>query len=96
MQFINDELIQRHKNLLEMGEAVLEESISRAIQNFGAKHYDDACLVVWQFTPTKKSTQRQQQQQPQQITADQQQQQQHHANGQQPAQQQQPDADMSS
>jgi hypothetical protein len=53
MQFINDELIQRHKNLLEMGEAVLEESISRAITNFGAKHYDDACLVVWQFTPQR-------------------------------------------
>lgn len=53
MQFINDELIHRGKNLLEMGEAVLEESISRAITNFGAKHYDDACLVVWQFTPTK-------------------------------------------
>jgi serine/threonine protein phosphatase PrpC len=53
MQFINDELIKRNKNLLEMGEAVLEESISRAITNFGAKHYDDACLVVWQFTPTK-------------------------------------------
>lgn len=53
MQFINDELYKRGKNLLEMGEAVLEESISRAITNFGAKHYDDACLVVWQFT-TKK------------------------------------------
>ena len=54
MQFINDELIKRNKNLLDMGEAVLEESISRAITNFGAKHYDDACLVVWQFTPTKQ------------------------------------------
>ena len=56
MQFINDELIKRNKNLLDMGEAVLEESISRAITNFGAKHYDDACLVVWQFTPTKPQT----------------------------------------
>lgn len=36
-----------------MGEAVLEESISRAITNFGAKHYDDAAAVVWQFTPKK-------------------------------------------
>ena len=67
MQFINDELIQRNKTLVEMGEAVLEESISRAITNFGAKHYDDACLVVWQFTPSRAhgSQQQQQQQSPQ-------------------------------
>ena len=68
MQFINDELIQRNKTLVEMGEAVLEESISRAITNFGAKHYDDACLVVWQFTPTRghaQGNQLQQQQSPQ-------------------------------
>jgi len=79
MQFINDELIQRHKTLLEMGEDVLEESISRAITNFGAKHYDDACLVVWQFTPQRVAQQTQQQQQQQQQ--------------QQPAQQQQRTAD---
>lgn len=54
MQFINDELQARGKNLLEMGEAVLEESIARAITNFGAKHYDDACLVVWQFDPVRE------------------------------------------
>lgn len=53
MQFINDELITNGKGLLAMGEAVLEESIARAITNFGSKHYDDACLVAWQFTPTK-------------------------------------------
>jgi hypothetical protein len=69
-QFINDELIQRNKTLLEMGEAVLEESVSRAISNFGAKHYDDACLVVWQFTPQRvpqTQTHAQQQQQQQQL-----------------------------
>ena len=81
MQFINDELIQRHKNLLEMGEAVLEESISRAITNFGAKHYDDACLVVWQFTPTRPQTLTPAQQQQQQKEMDMQEQQQASANG---------------
>lgn len=83
MQFINDELIQRHKNLLEMGEAVLEESISRAITNFGAKHYDDACLVVWQFTPTRPVplTAAQQQQQQKELAMQDQQQQQASANG---------------
>lgn len=56
MQFINDGLVRHNKNLLEMGEAVLKESISRAILNFGSKHYDDAALVSWQFTPTKPNT----------------------------------------
>lgn len=56
MQFINDGLVRHNKNLLEMGEAVLKESISRAILNFGSKHYDDAALVSWQFTPTKPTT----------------------------------------
>jgi serine/threonine protein phosphatase PrpC len=30
---------------------VLDESVSRAIANFGAKHYDDASLVSWVIEP---------------------------------------------
>ena len=55
MTFVNDLLTKKKKNLMEMGESVLEESIARAIANFGAKHYDDACLVTWQFIPKPAS-----------------------------------------
>lgn len=56
MQFINDLLTKKQYNLMQMGESVLEESITRAITNFGAKHYDDACLVTWQFSPQHNNT----------------------------------------
>jgi hypothetical protein len=38
--------ITKEKSLSETCEIVLNESITRAITNFGAKHYDDACLVI--------------------------------------------------
>ena len=34
----------------QMGETALEESMERAIANFGNKHFDDACLITWHFT----------------------------------------------
>lgn len=35
------------KSTSAVGEQILEESVSRAISNFGAKHFDDASLVLW-------------------------------------------------
>ena len=42
-------LFDRHVSVGAMGETALDETMERAIANFGNKHYDDACLVVWQF-----------------------------------------------
>jgi hypothetical protein len=36
--------------LISAGCSALDESISRAITNFGSKHYDDACLIAFKFT----------------------------------------------
>ena len=33
----------------QAGERALDESMDRAIANFGTKHFDDACLITWQF-----------------------------------------------
>lgn len=45
--FVNDCLQRKKRNIQEVGEDVLDESISRAITNFGSKHYDDACAVFF-------------------------------------------------
>ena len=42
-------LFERRLSVGAMGETALDESMERAIANFGNKHYDDACVVVWQF-----------------------------------------------
>ena len=42
-------LYDRRLSVSGMGETALDESMERAIANFGNKHYDDACVVVWQF-----------------------------------------------
>lgn len=49
MNYVNELLHSKHLSLCGMGETALDESITRAITNFGNKHYDDACLVAWQF-----------------------------------------------
>ncbi len=48
-QFVLDEQYKKGRTIAETGEAALEESITRAINNFGAKHFDDASLVGWRF-----------------------------------------------
>ncbi len=48
-QFMVDEQYKKGRSIAESSEAVLEESITRAISNFGAKHFDDACIVGWKF-----------------------------------------------
>lgn len=55
----------------QIGELALNESVHRAISNFGAKHYDDAALVCWFVQPAtsrpygaEASPQQEQQQQP--------------------------------
>ena len=44
-------LVQLNKklSLSDVGNNALNESINRAITNFGAKHYDDAALVTWRL-----------------------------------------------
>ena len=42
-------LFDRRLSVGGMGETALDESMERAIANFGNKHYDDACIVIWQF-----------------------------------------------
>jgi len=37
------------QSIPDVGEVTLDESMRRAIANFGSRHYDDACLVTWQF-----------------------------------------------
>jgi len=46
--------VAKDKSLSETVEITLNESIMRAITNFGAKHYDDACLVILSI-PSKAS-----------------------------------------
>lgn len=47
----------KKKNLkaLDLCEEVLNESIKRAVANFGSKHYDDASFVCWRMCPGAKS-----------------------------------------
>jgi serine/threonine protein phosphatase PrpC len=49
--YCNEQLLKQNdiNNISMMGEITLDESICRAITNFGNKHYDDACLVVWKI-----------------------------------------------
>jgi len=46
--FINDLIYKKKKSIHEVGEMILDESIQRAITNFGTKHFDDAAIVLWQ------------------------------------------------
>jgi serine/threonine protein phosphatase PrpC len=50
--FINESIYKKNLNLHDLGEHIIEESIHRAVMNFGNKHYDDAAVVIWQFKPT--------------------------------------------
>jgi serine/threonine protein phosphatase PrpC len=55
MQFVNDQF-NKGKNITDVGTTVLNESIQRAITNFGSKHYDDACIVIWQMRQAQNSS----------------------------------------
>jgi hypothetical protein len=46
--YVNEQLQRKRLPLSQAGDIILDESITRAIHNFGAKHYDDAALVMWQ------------------------------------------------
>jgi len=48
--FIHGLLHSKNLSVGQAGEAALEESMERAIANFGNKHFDDACLITWQLT----------------------------------------------
>lgn len=47
--FLHNLLHGQQLSIGQMGETALEESMERAIANFGNKHFDDACLITWQF-----------------------------------------------
>jgi len=49
MDFIMSLVTTKQKSLAEATEMVLNESVQRAITNFGAKHYDDAALIAMNF-----------------------------------------------
>jgi serine/threonine protein phosphatase PrpC len=49
-EFVNDQLFKKKLDVVQTGESALDESITRAITNFGSKHYDDACLIAFKFT----------------------------------------------
>jgi len=53
--FVNDNLYSKKLSLTQAGDTALNESIHRAITNFGSRHYDDAALVMWQL-PTSSSS----------------------------------------
>ena len=40
---------------IDLSQEVLDESIKRAVANFGAKHYDDASFVCWRMCPGGRS-----------------------------------------
>lgn len=46
-EYVSTQLIVKHSNVTQAGDNILDESISRAVHNFGAKHYDDAALVMF-------------------------------------------------
>src|SRR5690348_6331768 len=54
-QYVTDQF-NKGKTLQDVGNTVLNESIQRAITNFGSKHYDDASLVLWQLRPGTNSS----------------------------------------
>ena len=47
--FLHNLLHGKQLSIGQTGETALEESMERAIANFGNKHFDDACLITWQF-----------------------------------------------
>jgi len=48
-QFLNEQTRKKSIPIAEAGEIVLNESVTRAVTNFGAKHYDDASVVTWRI-----------------------------------------------
>ena len=48
-------MLNKRLSAVDMSEEVLNESIKRAVANFGAKHYDDASYVCWRICPGGKS-----------------------------------------
>jgi hypothetical protein len=48
-QFVNDLLVKKSGQLETVVSTALNESVQRAISNFGSKHFDDASLVAWQL-----------------------------------------------
>jgi hypothetical protein len=55
MQYFNDQFYTKRLSLEASGTASLNESITRAIANFGSKHFDDAALVTWVLKTAKPS-----------------------------------------
>lgn len=53
-EYMNDQHTAFKDSVPKVGEKVLNESISRAISNFGQKYYDDAALVMWYTPVTEK------------------------------------------
>lgn len=47
--YCNDLLTKRGMSIADAGRLLLDESIRRAVTSFGARHYDDASLVMWQM-----------------------------------------------
>ena len=45
--YLHSLLYTQRMSVGAMGETALEESMDRAIANFGNKHYDDACIITW-------------------------------------------------
>jgi len=48
-EYVSQQILSKKLPLSQAGDVILDESITRAVHNFGAKHYDDAALVLWQF-----------------------------------------------
>jgi len=49
--FVKLKIQQSKLKMIEVAEEVLDESIRRAVTNFGARHYDDASFVCWRICP---------------------------------------------
>jgi len=48
-EFVNEQTRKKALPIGEAGEVCLNESVTRAVANFGAKHYDDASVVFWRI-----------------------------------------------
>jgi serine/threonine protein phosphatase PrpC len=54
-QFVSVGMMNRRLSSTDLSEDVLNESIRRAVANFGSKHYDDASFVCWRLCPGARS-----------------------------------------
>ena len=53
--FVAVGVLNKRLSATDLSEEVLNESIKRAVANFGAKHYDDASFICWRMCPGAKS-----------------------------------------